>query len=266
MNSGGDPARNLSDTLSLIGAAVRDGAEMILTPEVTNCIAENRKAQAAALKHERDDETLARLRQAARAAGVWLLPGSLALKTDDADGRFANRSFLISPEGEIVARYDKVHMFDVEISETESYRESRHYRPGNRAVLARAGDISIGMTICYDLRFPGLYADLARAGATLITVPSAFSPVSGAAHWEVLLRARAIETGAFVVAPAQTGQHNARRKTYGHSMVVDPWGKVLLDAGTEPGVYTIDIDPKESEIARRRIPALNHHRDFLPPA
>ena len=185
-------------------------------------------------------------------------------------GRFANRSFLIDPTGTIVARYDKIHMFDVEVSASESYRESAGYRPGDRAVVGETPFARIGMTICYDLRFPGLYRDLAQAGAEIFTVPSAFSPVTGAAHWHTLLRARAIETGAYVLAPAQTGTHSAKqgkaRATYGHSLAVDPWGVVLADAGTAPGLTLVDIDRGAVASARSRIPAWGESRGFGAPA
>ena len=266
LNSGDTPEDNLPITLGMVRQAVENGADFIATPEVTNCVSASRTRQNEVLRHETDDPTLAALRDAAAGTGVWLLIGSLALKTGDADGRFANRSFLIAPDGGIAARYDKIHMFDVQVSETETYRESAGYRPGDRAVLVQAGAARIGMTICYDIRFPHLYRGLAQAGAQILTVPSAFSPVTGAAHWEPLLRARAIETGCFVLAPAQTGTHAATRgkarKTYGHSMVVAPWGEVLLDAGTDPGVHMVDLDLGEVERARARVPSLSHDRDY----
>lgn len=266
LNSGDTPEENLPVTLGMVRRAVDNGADFIATPEVTNCVSASRTRQNEVLRHEADDPTLAALRDAAAGAGVWLLIGSLALKTDDADGRFANRSFLIAPDGGIAAWYDKIHMFDVQVSETETYRESAGYRPGNRAVLVQAGAARIGMTICYDIRFPHLYRGLAQAGAQILTVPSAFSPVTGAAHWEPLLRARAIETGCFVLAPAQTGTHAATRgkarQTHGHSMAVAPWGEVLLDAGTDPGVHMVDLDLGEVEKARARVPSLSHDRAY----
>jgi predicted amidohydrolase len=218
------------------------------------------------LHHQDDDPTLAAMRRAARDADITLLIGSLALKTDDADGRFANRSFLVAPDGRIAAWYDKIHMFDVQVSDTETYRESAGYRPGDRAVLSRAGQASLGMTICYDVRFAALYRHLAQAGAEILAVPSAFSPVTGAAHWRPLLRARAIETGCFVLAPAQTGTHAAARgkarQTHGHSLAVGPWGEVLLDAGTEPGVHIVDLDLAQVKTARARVPSLSHDRQY----
>lgn len=259
MTSSDDPSENLARAAAGVAEAADQGATLVLTPEVTNCVSASRTHQRDVLRCESEDETLAGLRDVAAARGVWLLIGSLGLKTTDPDGRFANRSFLIAPDGRIVARYDKIHMFDVDVTEAETYRESAGYRPGDRAVIAQAGAACLGMTICYDIRFPGLYRTLAQAGAQVLTVPAAFSYVTGAAHWETLLRARAIETGCFVLAPAQTGSHRAsrgqKRRTHGHSMIVAPWGEVLLDAGTEPGVFCADIDLAEVGLARARVPA-----------
>jgi predicted amidohydrolase len=265
-----DPAANLGPTLAAIAAAVAGGAQIVLTPECTNALSSSRDHQRAVFHPEETDPTLAALRDAAARAGVWLLIGSLGLKTADADGRFANRSFLIAPDGAIAARYDKIHMFDVNVSETEVYRESAGYRPGDRAVLAATPFGQIGMTICYDLRFPHLYRSLAQAGADILTVPAAFNHLTGAAHWETLLRARAIETGCFVLAPAQTGFHPERhgkgRRTHGHSLAVAPWGEVLSDAGSEPGVSFAEIDLARVAQARGRVPALTHDRSFSGPA
>ena len=270
LTSGDDPAANLAVTRELVEQAAAVGADWVLTPEVTNCVSGNRERQRAVLQSEGDDITLAGLRAAAARARVWLLIGSLALKTGDADGRFANRSFLIGPDGGIVARYDKIHMFDVQVSAAETYRESAGFRPGDRAVTAATPWGTVGLTVCYDLRFPALHRRLAQAGARILTVPAAFSPVTGAAHWQVLLRARAIETGCFVLAPAQTGTHptttGAVRRTYGHSLAVAPWGEVLADAGTEPGITLVQIDPAEADAARARVPSLTHDRDFGGPA
>lgn len=264
--SSDDPTDNLSTVREMMADAAGQGAEFILTPEVTNCVSLSRTRQREVLRLAVEDPTLAALRGSARELRVWLLLGSLAVKTGDADGRFANRSFLIDPDGEIRAEYDKIHMFDVDIDAEESFRESSGYRPGTRAVTADTPFGRLGLSICYDMRFPALYQALARAGATILTVPAAFSPVTGAAHWHSLLRARAIETGCFVLAPAQTGTHPAvagkQRKTYGHSLVVSPWGEVLLDAGTDPGVYGFDLEPKSVDDARRRVPSLQNARDF----
>tara|TARA_R100001086_G_scaffold216762_1_gene133006 strand:- start:492 stop:1328 length:837 start_codon:yes stop_codon:yes gene_type:complete len=266
LNSSDDPEVNLAITLGMMDTAIAQGAEFILTPEVTNCVSGSRAHQNTVLHPEESDPTLAGLRARAAEAGVWLLIGSLALKTDDPDGRFANRSFLIGPDGGIVARYDKIHMFDVDVSPEETYRESDGFRPGDRAVVADMPLGKLGMTICYDVRFPHLHRALAQAGATILTVPAAFSYVTGAAHWEVLLRARAIETGCFVLAPAQTGTHAATsgrtRQTHGHSMVVAPWGEVLADGGVEPGIVMVDLDPDAVAQARRRVPSLRHDRAF----
>ena len=261
-----DPAVNLPATLDHIRAAVAGGAGFVLTPECTNLLSSNRAHQRATLRLEAEDPTLAALRDQAARSGVWLLIGSLGLLTADADGRFANRSFLIGPAGQIVARYDKIHMFDVNVSEAEVYRESAAYRPGSHAVLADAGFAMIGMTVCYDLRFAHLYRRLAQSGAQILTVPAAFNHLTGQAHWETLLRARAIETGCFVLAPAQTGFHpeaaGKGRRTHGHSLAIAPWGEILADAGTEPGVTLVDLDLSQVAQARARIPSLLHDRAF----
>ncbi len=264
-----DPASNLPQTLAFVRAAAAQGAQFVLTPECTNALSSSRDHQRAVFHHESDDPTLLALRAEAKALGIWLLVGSLGLLTMDADGRFANRSFLLGPDGTVVARYDKIHMFDVNVSETEVYRESAGYRPGDRAVLAKVGEASLGMTVCYDLRFPHLFRRLAKAGAQILTVPAAFNHLTGAAHWEVLLRARAIETGCFVLAPAQTGFHpetaGKGRRTHGHSLVVAPWGEVLCDAGQEPGTVVVDLDLAQVQAARARVPSLLHDREFSGP-
>ena len=266
---GDDPVANLAVTLAHIRAAVAQCAGFVLTPECTNALSSNREHQRAVLRHEDQDETLAALRAEAARAGIWLLIGSLGVLTHDADGRFANRSFLIAPSGDIAARYDKIHMFDVNVSATEVYRESAGYRPGTKAVLADTPFAKIGMTVCYDVRFPHLYRRLAQAGAQIITVPAAFNHITGAAHWHTLLRARAIETGCFVLAPAQTGFHpesgGKGRNTYGHSLAIAPWGEILADAGTEPGVTLVDLDLNDVTKARARVPSLSHDREFTGP-
>ena len=266
---GDDPAANLTQTLQHLRAAAAGGAGFVLTPECTNMLSSDRAHQRSHLRHEAEDETLATLRAEAQALGVWLLIGSLGLLTQDADGRFANRSFLIAPSGEIAARYDKIHMFDVDVSETEVYRESAGYRPGSAAVLAETPFAKIGLSVCYDLRFAQLFRRLAQAGAQILTVPAAFNHITGAAHWHVLLRARAIETGCFVLAPAQTGFHpetdGKGRNTYGHSLVVSPWGEVLADGGTETGVTFADLDLTQVAKARGRVPSLRHDREFTGP-
>jgi deaminated glutathione amidase len=262
--------QNLPVTLRHIEAAAAAGAGFVLTPECTNALSSNRARLRSLLHPEETDPTLAALRDAAAGHGIWLLIGSLGLLTQDADGRFANRSSPHRPPaGTIHARYDKIHMFDVNVSETEVYRESAGYRPGNRAVLAETPFANIGLTVCYDVRFPHLYRRLAQAGAQIITVPAAFNHITGAAHWETLLRARAIETGCFILAPAQTGFHAEHegkgRRTHGHSLAIAPWGEILADAGTEPGITLIDLDLDEVAKARARIPSLSHDRAFTGP-
>ena len=266
LNVSDDPAANLVATLGFVRQAVAAGAGFVLTPELTNGLSSSRVHQRSVFRHEADDPTLAALRAEAKVAGIWLLIGSLGLLTQDADGRFSNRSFLVDPQGEIAARYDKIHMFDVNVSDTEVYRESEGYRPGSAAVVAKTPFARIGMTVCYDVRFPALYRRLAQAGAQVITVPAAFNHITGAAHWETLLRARAIETGCFVLAPAQTGFHpetpGKGRRTHGHSLAIAPWGEILADAGTEPGVTLVDLDLARVAEARRRVPSLRHDRGF----
>ena len=269
LNVSDNPAANLQVTLDMVREAQAEGAEFILTPEMTNCLSSSRAHQREVFLHEQGDLTLANLREEVANLKVWLLIGSLGLKTKDSDPRFANRSFLIGPDGGIVARYDKLHMFDVNVTETEIYRESEGYRPGSKAVLADTALGKIGMTVCYDVRFPRLYRKLAHAGAQIITVPAAFNHITGAAHWEPLLRARAIENGCFIVAPAQTGfhleAHGKGRRTHGHSMVISPWGEVVLDAGTEPGIFYADINLAEVGRASARIPSLQNDRKFRGP-
>lgn len=269
LNVTDDPVANLEVTLAFLREAIEGGAQFVCTPEVTNCISTSRRHQQDVLQFQEDDITLAALQGAAREAGIWLLVGSLGLKTNDADGRFANRSFIINPQGEIAASYDKIHMFDVQINESETWRESEGYRPGTQAVLAQTDFAKIGMSVCYDVRFSHLYRALAQAGAEILTVPAAFSPVTGAAHWHALLRARAIESGCFVIAPAQTGTHasatNKTRDTYGHSLVIDPWGEILVDAGTAPGVYKFTLDVEKGLAARQKVPSLANARTFSGP-
>jgi len=269
LNSSDDPEANLRETERLIRQAAAEGAELVLTPEVTNIVSASRTVQNQRLALEQDDATLARLCEVTAALGIWLSLGSLALKSGDADGRFVNRQFLIGPDGAIRARYDKIHMFDVELGDGESYRESKGYRPGAQAVAADTPWGRLGLTICYDMRFPALYHGLAEAGAAILTVPSAFTVPTGRAHWEVLLRARAIETGAFVLAAAQWGRHAASRgrarETYGHSIAIDPWGRVLADAGEGVGVTHVTLDLDAVAEARAKIPSLANSRKFAPP-
>ena len=269
LNASDDPAANLPETERLVREAAAGGADLVLTPEVTNIVSASRTRQSEVLRPEAEDPTLARLSELARELGIWLLVGSLALNPRDADGRFVNRSILIDPSGGVTARYDKIHMFDVALGGDEAYHESKGYRPGEAAVLAETPLARIGMTICYDMRFPALYRALAEAGAQILTAPSAFTVPTGRAHWEVLLRARAIETGCFVLAPAQWGTHAATRgrvrETYGHSLAIDPWGRVLGDAGEGTGVMLVDLDLSAVDDAREKIPAIHNARDFTPP-
>lgn len=264
-----DPGANLPETERLVREAAAEGADLVLTPEVTNIVSASRTRQTEMLRGEDEDPTLARLREIAAETGIWLSIGSLALLSGDPDGRFVNRQFLIGPGGNIAARYDKIHMFDVELGGEESYRESKGYRPGARAVVAETPMGVIGLTTCYDMRFPALYRALAEAGAAIITVPSAFTVPTGRAHWHVLLRARAIETGCFVLAAAQSGTHSASRgrvrETFGHSLAVSPWGEVLADAGDGTGVTLVDLDLAEVAETRAKIPSLANARSFEPP-
>ncbi|MEM1315174.1 MAG: carbon-nitrogen hydrolase family protein [Pseudomonadota bacterium] len=278
--SGDDPAASTAAAAALIREAAAQGADLIATPEVTNLVTLSRRHQHATLRSEAEDPSLAAFRDLAAELGRPLLIGSLALLADahagPGEAPFVNRSFLIGPDGALRARYDKIHMFDVEVSADETYRESSAYRPGARAVTADLADAPgaprLGLTICYDMRFPALYRALAEAGAQILTVPSAFTVPTGRAHWETLLRARAIETGCFVLAPAQTGTHPAAvegariRKTYGHSLAVAPWGEVLADAGEATGVTLVDLDLDLVAQARARVPSLANARPFSPPA
>lgn len=260
MRSGLVPADNLAQASALIEEASRGGAHYVLTPEMTNVMVLGRERLMAAVVPEEQDPSLASLRDLARRLGIFLHVGSLAVRVSP--DKAANRSILIDQHGEIIARYDKIHMFDVDLAGGESYRESRSFRPGDVAVLADLPWGGLGLTICYDLRFPALYCALAEAGASFFAVPSAFTRQTGEAHWHVLVRARAIENGCFVFAAAQGGRHDNGRETYGHSLVVDPWGRVLAEGGTEPGVIVADVDPAQVAAARTRIPSLQHGRRF----
>lgn len=266
LTSSDSPSANLPVTQGFIADAAKQGASFVLTPEVTNCVSNSRSHQQAVLQTEAEDITLAGIRAQAADLGIWVLIGSLGLKSDGDDPRFFNRSFLIAPDGAITARYDKIHMFDVTLSETETYRESDGYQPGKKAVLTEVAGIPLGMAVCYDLRFPYLFRGLAKSGARIMTVPAAFSPETGPAHWEVLLRARAIETGSFVLAPAQCGSHTVSkgrpRNTHGHSLAIDPWGNVLADGGVAPGVTMVDLKLEDVDDVRRRLPSLVNERDY----
>ncbi|MGA2124611.1 MAG: carbon-nitrogen hydrolase family protein [Xanthobacteraceae bacterium] len=260
MRSARSPQANIDAAAKLITEARSGGADYVLTPEMTNIIESDRERMFAAIVAEEQDPSLATFRELARRLDMLVHVGSLAIKVSP--DKAANRSFLIDRKGEIAARYDKIHMFDVDLANGERYRESGNFRPGELAVVAELPWGRIGLTVCYDLRFPALYRALAEAGASFLTVPSAFTRPTGEAHWQVLMRARAIETGCYVFAAAQGGLHESGRETFGHSLVVDPWGRVLAEADTEPGVLFADIDPGEVARARSRIPSLEHGRRF----
>ena len=259
-----DVAHNVARTSALIHEAAGEGATLIQTPEVTNMIPPTGDDLFRLIRDEAEDETLAALRALAAELGVTLHIGSLALKSEDPE-RAANRGFLIGTDGEIIARYDKVHMFEADLGDKGKYREAARYRPGDQAVLAEAVGTKIGMAICYDMRFPAMFRDLAQAGATILTAPSAFTVPTGQAHWHSLLRARAIENGCFMLAAAQWGKHggkdeSAMRETYGHSLIVDPWGNVLADAGEGEGIAVADLDFELVAKARKRIGSLTQGR------
>jgi deaminated glutathione amidase len=260
MRSGLSPQANLDAAARLIAEARERGADYVLTPEMTNILEVKRERLFAAIVAEESDSTLAACRDLARRLQIFLHIGSLAIKLSAE--KAANRSFLIDPEGELVARYDKIHMFDVDLAGGESYRESRNYRPGEIAVTAELPWGRLGLSVCYDLRFPALYRALAEAGSSFLAIPSAFTRQTGQAHWHVLNRARAIENGCFVLAAAQGGKHENGRETFGHSLIVDPWGQVLAEGGTEPGVIMATIDPGLVAAARSKIPSLSHGRRF----
>ena len=260
MRSGRDPRGNLDAVLAAIDEAKHAGADYLQTPEMTNVMEVKRDRLFANIFPDESDPTLATLREVARKLGIYVHIGSLAIKASP--DKAVNRSFLIDRSGEIAARYDKIHMFDVDLAGGESYRESNTYRPGELAVIADLPWGRLGLTVCYDLRFPALYRALAEAGASFLAIPSAFTQQTGEAHWHVLIRARAIENGCFVFAAAQGGKHENGRETYGHSLIVDPWGRVLAEGGTEPGVVMAEIDPAAAAAARAKIPSLRHGRRF----
>jgi deaminated glutathione amidase len=260
MRSGRTPAQNVDAATKLIKEAKAGGADYVLTPEMTNIVERKREDLFAALAPEEKDSSLAAFRELARRLSIWVHVGSLAIEV--LPQKAVNRSCLIDPKGEIAARYDKIHMFDVDLAGGESYRESGSFRPGELAVAVDIPWGRVGLTICYDLRFPALYRALAEAGASFITIPAAFTQQTGEAHWHVLTRARAIETGSFVFAAAQGGRHEDGRDTFGHSIAIDPWGRVLAEGGTEPGVILADVDPSQVAIVRGRIPSLQHGRRF----
>jgi predicted amidohydrolase len=263
LRSSDDVQQNIRDASFLIREAARQGAQFVATPENTTLMAPDGGAKLEKCCPEIEDPALPMFRALAEELNIWLLVGSLAIKVSGT--KTANRSFLIGPGGRVVARYDKIHLFDVDLPSGEKYRESNTVAGGDKAVVADLPWCKIGLSICYDLRFPQLYRTLAKKGATLLTVPSAFTETTGKAHWHVLLRARAIENGAFVIAPAQGGKHANGRQTYGHSLIVDPWGQILAEGGVDPGVFVAEIDHDAATNARERIPNLQHDRDFEGP-
>lgn len=259
--SGIDPQRNAEALVRAVREAAEGGAAILFTPEMSGLLDRERARAAAHLRHQEDDGVLAAVRAAAREHGIWVHLGSLALRTGG--DRLVNRGFVIGPDGGIRARYDKMHLFDVDLPTGESWRESAVYQAGERPVIVEGTPVGrLGLSICYDLRFPALFAALAEAGADLISVPAAFTVPTGQAHWQVLLRARAIEAGLFVVAAAQAGRHEDGRETYGHSLVAGPWGELLLELGGEPGLAFADIDLSRIAEVRSRVPALSHRREM----
>ncbi|WP_371347406.1 carbon-nitrogen hydrolase family protein [Ancylobacter sp. IITR112] len=260
MRTAKDVAANVAAASALIRRAAAEGASYIQTPEMTGTMEENREALFRVLHAEEDDPALAAFRALAAELNVHLHIGSLAVRASE--HRAANRSYLLAPDGSIAARYDKIHMFDVDLPNGDVYRESAAYRPGELAIVADLPQIRLGLTICYDLRFPALFRALAEAGAGMIAAPAAFTQSTGEAHWHILLRARAIETGCFVLAAAQGGTHENGRKTFGHSLIIDPWGTILAEGGSEPGIIAAEIDPAEVARVRGRIPSLSNGRRF----
>jgi len=266
MNSGIDPKENARQLSSLIAHAAAEDAAMIFTPEMTGLLDRDRSRAARNISTEVDDMVLSTARSEACKARIWVQLGSLAVKaSDNLEEKWVNRSYLISPDGEIIARYDKIHLFDVDLGPDESSRESSAYAGGHSAVVAPVSGATLGLSICYDLRFSCLYEALTDAGADILSVPAAFTVPTGRAHWEILLRARAIEAGAFVVAAAQCGRHEDGRSTYGHSMVVDPWGEILLDMGEGNGLGFCELDLMKVQETRSRIPAVANRKKFKMP-
>lgn len=259
MTSGPDVEENLKTAEGFIREAAEQGAKLIATPEMTDSIRRYAKDKF----DEATDAPAVLFSKLAQELGVWLLLGSAGVKVEDE--RLANRSMLFAPDGDMVAHYNKIHMFDAQLSRTEFYRESSNYKPGEHAIVADCTDFKLGMGVCYDVRFPHFWRDLAKAGADILSVPAAFTVPTGQAHWQVLLRARAIETGCFVIAPAQTGEHEGGRKTWGHSLIIDPWGKILAEKQSDIGIIMADLDLNEVQKARVAIPALTHDRNYSPP-
>jgi len=264
VNASNDMDQNIQVAAALACDARAAGAGLVVMPENVSMMEWGRKNILAKALPEEDHKALATFRELARETGLWLHTGSLSVLLEEGE-RVANRSYLLSPEGDVAAQYDKIHMFDVDLGEGEVYRESATFAPGREAVVAETPWAPIGMSICYDLRFAALYRSLAQAGAQILVVPAAFTRVTGKAHWHVLLRARAIETGSFVLAPAQCGEHAGGRQTYGHALIVSPWGAILADAGEQPGYVMAALDLDEVAEARRKVPSLEHDRAFIRP-
>lgn len=260
MNAGFDPAANAAVLIDAVAQAKAGGAEVLFTPEMSNMLDRNRARAAGNIRAEDDDSVLSAVRVAAAEAGLWVHLGSLAVRGAGSDDKWRNRAFVIGADGAIAARYDKIHLFDVDLASGESWRESSVYAGGEQAVAVRLPSAMLGLSICYDIRFPAVYAALSRAGADIVAVPAAFTVPTGAAHWHVLLRARAIESACFVVAAAQTGTHADGRSTYGHSLVIDPWGDVLLDMGSEPGIGFVDLPLERIADVRARVPVIANRR------
>jgi predicted amidohydrolase len=260
MCTGRNVEKNLQDANALVRDAARQGATYVQTPEITTLMEMDRERLFATIRPQAADSSIPRFADLARELGIWLHIGSMPILIGG--GKVANRSLLFSPQGAIAASFDKIHMFDVELPGGESYRESKNYQPGNTGIVADLPWARLGLTVCYDLRFPHLYRALAKAGADILAIPSAFTRKTGEAHWHVLVRARAIENGCFVLAAAQAGRHESGRETYGHSLIVNPWGEIVAEAGVDPGVIVADIAPGEVAAARQRIPSLQHDRPF----
>lgn len=260
MNAGIDPAANAAVLIQAVREAKAGGAAVLFTPEMSNMLDRNRTRATATIRSEAEDATLAAVREAAASDGIWVHLGSLAVKGDAPGEKWRNRAFVIAPDGSIAARYDKIHLFDVDLPTGESWRESSVYQGGDQAVAVRLPQAVLGLSICYDIRFPAVYAALSRAGADIVAVPAAFTAPTGQAHWHVLLRARAIESACFVVAAAQSGQHEDGRSTYGHSLVVDPWGDVLLDMGETPGLGFAELALERIADVRARVPVIANRR------
>ena len=260
MNAGIDPAANAAVLIQAVREAKAGGAAVLFTPEMSNMLDRNRTRANATIRSDAEDATLAAVREAAASHGIWVHLGSLAVKGDAPGDKWRNRAFVIAPDGSIAARYDKIHLFDVDLPTGESWRESSVYQGGDQAVAVRLPQAVLGLSICYDIRFPAVYAALSRAGADIVAVPAAFTVPTGQAHWHVLLRARAIESACFVVAAAQTGEHEDGRSTYGHSLVVDPWGDVLLDMGETPGLGFAELALERIADVRARVPVIANRR------